>query len=194
MSHANLLAAVRAAAGTPRGHEYHGEIAEIDSDKRFQSTTAATATAAATTTAATLFVLTPSTRPATAAHIARRDAAIATDISVTITPGPRAISKVLTVSAVWVPSDWGNIETLAEMAMIPGCIHQTFGGQFGLSSSLVVPLNELTPPVLKSRITNVHPKLYMGVVSVDITDGPKVAAGSYVDVHYKCTYEVFGGI
>lgn len=184
MAHAGLIASVKAAAGMPRGTDYHGEIAAIDSDKRFQSGT----------TPATLFVLSPASRKTTAAALARRDAAVITDMSITITPGPRAISKVITVSAVWAPSDWGTIDTLEEMATIPGCVHQTFGGPFGLSASLVVPLNDLTPPILKSRITSVRPKLFMGVTSVDITAGPTVSAGSYIDVHYQCHYETFGGI
>jgi len=185
---AQLLASVIAAAGPLRSSEFHGEIATISSDKKFGDPSAATPVASS------IYVITPHLKGPTALRIARFDAAVATELSVHITPGPRAISKVLTITAAWVPSDWGTINTLTEIASIPGCIRRSIGGPFGLAASLDIPVPDYVPCVLKSRITSVHPKFYMAIESADITAGATVSTGHYVDVRFVCRYDVYGGI
>jgi hypothetical protein len=181
--HAALVTAVLAAAGPLHSREHHGELVVVDTDRAF-----ATATAART-----VLELTPHNRTATAANIARRDCAIIDALAITINPGPRSISKVITISGVWVPSDWGNVTTMDQMAMVPGFKRVTFGGPLGLTTTASFPLGQFTPPILKSRICGVTPKFIMLVESIDITDGPKVPSGSYFDIIYTMEYSTYGG-
>lgn len=182
------------AAGAIRTHEYHGEIFSITDEhhfaKRSYTTSGGTVVAAVP---GSLSILEPHARNPTANTIVTYDAAIITSAEIEIIPGPRSIDKFFTITCVWTCSDWGSVETLADMARMPHAKRFTFGGGPGLDRPTVVPLDLSTTPVLKSRITTARPAFVMAVEAHSITGGPTVAAGSFFDIHFRMRYTTHGG-
>lgn len=188
MASDGLLSLVLQGAGPKQGHNFHGEFAPITEAKKFGTPRVGTTAG----TAASLFSITPHLKPRTAKALRSYDTGVITECNVTVSPGPRVIDQVVTVTAAWVPSDWGTVTTLDEFGTFKHTVRQSMGGPFGLAAKLSVPLPPGMPHVLKSRITNAHPVFYMAVELESITGGPTVAAGSYLDVHYTLDYDLYG--
>jgi len=186
-----LTKAVTDAAGPYRYTEFHGEIISVKKDYHF-----ATKKDGKVTNAASIYTLQPRKRDATKLVLNRHDVAIIDNIRVAIIPGPMSVTKMLTITGAWIPSNVGSVETLEELAQIPGRRRFIFGGPNTTFEPILFPLPSHFNHVLKSPITTEDVVLHFAVESVDITGAAKleVASGSWFDLDYTMEYKLYGGL
>jgi len=191
-----LTAATLVAVGPLRMHDFHGEFISITEDHGFYRPASGSGNSAVTEQNAAPSVLTPHERTDTAATIRRFDAAIITHLNIRITPGPRSIGKIVTVTGAWIPNTWGSVTTLAQMAQVPGRIRASFGGSPNLSAPINFPLPPHMSHILKSPITTDHVKFHLYVESTATAGSMSISAaeGSWFDIDYTCEYDTYGGL
>jgi hypothetical protein len=182
------LASQTIAVSGPRGATYHhGEIVEISQSYKYQASGATGDTS--------LYTFTPSKRSRVALNIGPCQGAIIESCDIELSSGPGSWGRRIVITAGSAPSDFGVIRTQEDIARLPSCVVRTFGGASDPSPfSLHLPLqfDDALPPILKSRITNVFPVLYLHVSGEAV--GSSQALGAWLFINVKMRYTVYGGL